>query len=166
MVLVFLQLFSLSSLYVMLHAANAVKRSHHHWLRDRYLQLGHVILRDIERGFLERYSTCSIPASLAESFIKKPVSWWKQQACSDKVGEVDYYYVVENLGQHPCHVIISGNHDWVASYHRVTLLMLPDKMRGAKILLQTTFVTSTGELSACTDKRYRVFAGRQLLREL
>lgn len=109
---------------------------------------------------------CLIPPIATVALKKKPISWWQAKACSDKVNEFEYYYVVEQLERDECNVVLVDNVNLTVAYYRITLLALSLKLRGAKIMLQTTIAKSTDGISLCAGKMRMVTLGRQIRREI
>lgn len=167
-VLIFMQLFSLMSIYGLTTAAIALKINQHRWLRDQYSSAANQILHDLENNLLRDESICMIPVLSAAWIAKQSLVWWQQHACSGNFGEMRYYYAVEWLGKNDCGVISKiDNNQWLtANYYRITLFLLPNRFPGSKLILQSTIAKPSANIPSCPGKTYSVIIGRQMRREL
>lgn len=167
-VLIFLQLFSLMGLYGLMHSATTIKINQHSWQREMDLFTAQHILHELEENFLHGNITCVIHRISATTLIYQPVSWWQQYACRDHANEIEYYYAVEVMGKDPCGgmSMVDQSQIVIPKYYRITLFMLSANIKNAKIILQSTIVKPTDEISACAGKMHQVMSGRQMWREI
>ena len=168
MMLVFLQIFSLMSLYGLMTAGSTIKRYRQRWQHEHQFLLTKQRLRHIEKYWVTTAPSCQIPVILATSIAKKPISWWQQYACSDKLNRLNYYFVVEVIDKEPCGVLEKKlfNQIVTVEYRRITLLSLSNETNGIRILLQSTIATLMDSASPCQGKPHRVILGRQGWREI
>lgn len=167
-VLVFLQLFSLLGLYGLTTASITTRTNRHLWQRDRDLLVSKKLLHDIENQLSADSLTCVIQRLSRSVLARKPISWWQQNACSGNLIEMRYYYVMETLGNDPCGVLgkDDNNQAVIPKYYRITLYVLPDKMRRAKLILQSTMAKQSEERSICSGTPHQVELGRQMWRPI
>lgn len=142
------------------------RASGHEWVRTVSLMKASRVLMDVEARLDINQPVCVVSTASAVWLTKRPLSWWKQYACSGNVNAIRYYYVIERLAQEECHVITDRDLNLSADYFRITLLALPDNIKGAKIRLQTTIARATGQVSLCQDKMRMITPGRQMQREI
>lgn len=167
-VLLFLQVFSLISLYGLMYASTTMKRNDHLWYGYNDRLKSNQFLQKLESGVVLDPAACNIPVTPSPVLARKPISWWQLHTCSANADGIRYYYAVESLGDDPCGVTEKGNRNqWlIANYYRITLFMLPDKLKGAKYLLQSTIALSGVQALACEGNLHRVKPGRQTWREI
>jgi hypothetical protein len=155
-VLIILQMLSLNSLYVLMHAATIMKKNTHRWQSQQTEWFAYKLMNQLEANIEASSQVCDIPVMSAVDFSSQALSWWEANTCSDNRNEIRYYYAVEPLGEDACGVI---NHH-VASYKRITL-NIPNQY-----LLQSTVAVPVISTAACQDHPHIVRAGRQMIRIL
>jgi len=167
-VLVFLQIFSLISLYSLTTVSAMMKSNDHLWQSDHTRLKSHAILQRLESTLTRDISACSIPLTPATVLAKKSLVWWQLHACHGKVNHIEYYYTIESLGNDPCAIIEmrDGNPSMMATYYRMTLYALPYPLKSAHFVLQTTVALSTAHMATCEQKVHLIKQGRQGFREI
>jgi hypothetical protein len=161
-VLIFLQIFSLISLYHLTTLSVMMKTNYHLQQGGNLRYRSQKILNKIEAALKENLPGCSIPVTPAHLLADKPLSWWQLNACAAKEGNIHAYFVIETLGNDACAKI----QDSIARYYRITLFAVFDDLHGAKYRLQTTMTLPTLPATACQHKSHAVKSGRQSLREI
>jgi len=167
-VLVFIQIFSIISLYSLIYAFDSLKRNNHQWTGDINRLTSHMLLQQLETRIATDQTACVIAVTPAPQLAQKPISWWQQHACSDNVRGIRYYYAIEFLGDDPCGVIKENaiNQSLIAKFYRITLYLLPDKLKGAKYIIQSSIVLPGVQTSVCEGKLHTIYPGRQMWREI
>lgn len=163
-ILIFLQIFSLLSLYSLSQAALVMKQNNHSWEGHVQQLNAKKILASTEEKNLERLNQCQIPVTSSHILIHKPLFFWQSQACRSGKG---YYFVVESLGADPCAMIkIPNKQDKIAHYYRITLLTISGTLHAAKYFMQSTIATPENPILACQDKLHNVLLGWQMRRDI
>jgi hypothetical protein len=167
-VLIFLNLFSLLSIYSFMQLSEALKKNDHFFQNKRDSIEIYKILKLIETQRVQGIGGCIIPITPAMELAMKPISWWQLNTCSDNVSGIRYYYAVELLGNANCAFIkkVINNQLISVKYERITLYALADKITGAKYRIQSTIAIPNDEISSCNTKPRWVHEGRQMWREL
>ena len=96
-VLLFMQLFSLISLFSMSTASAIMKSNNHLWQGLTFRLQCDGILQQLESSIMTNGTACSIPITPATVLAQKAMAWWQLNTCRDNVNEIRYY-VVEILG--------------------------------------------------------------------
>lgn len=164
LVLVFLPLLSLLGLHGLSNETKRARATHHEWQRTLAKSAALQALNYIEEQLTQSAWLCFISPVPTITLIKQPFFWWQRMACAGEIEDIHYYFVVEALGKDECGVAPVNNVNLTVKYYRITLLALPDKLKGAKITLQTTVALSTGERPSCPGKMRTVMLGRQMQR--
>lgn len=163
-ILMFLQVATLLSLYAIQALWLENKLSHDHLQRMIiYMQVEH-LASIIEQQLQETNSICIVQTMSSEELRTKPITWWENESCAGIFQSIQYYYVVEPLGEDPC-AHIRQTKESTANYYRLTLLGL-DKDSGDKLLLQSTFVKENPSAHSCEGAVHQIDAGQQSLRTL
>lgn len=167
-VLVFLQVFSLMSLYSLMYASATMKGNDHLWYGYIYRVKSNKILHRLESSAMTDMQACIIPVTPATVLALNPTAWWQLNTCSDNVDGIRYYYAVESLGGDPCGIMGKSNNNQLltAEYYRITLCALPDKLKGAKFLLQSIIALPAVNAARCQRNLHLVKPGRQFWREI
>jgi len=167
-VLVFLSLFSLTSLYTFMHISESMKRHERFWVNYHYRIRANQILKKIEQEQLQGRERCIIPNFHVTELSAQSLSWWELNTCSANVNEFRYYYAVELLGEDVCGIIKKNVHQlFTAKYERVTLYAIPDKVANAKYMIQSTVAIPNHKIdSPCNNAYHPVYEGRQSWREI
>ncbi|MBX3709257.1 MAG: hypothetical protein KIT56_07505 [Gammaproteobacteria bacterium] len=167
-VLVFLQIFSLLSLYSLTYLSQSMKRYSHQWQSHLYQRTSNKILRQLEDVSMVTSTRCRIPMIPSTELKIKDATWWQSHACSGNLGEIRYHYAVEFLGIDPCGMIVKSHHaqSSISKYYRITLYLLPEAFHGKFIMQSTVALPEEGTTVLCQDKLHRVQQGRQMWREI
>lgn len=164
-VLIFLQLFSLLSLWGMMDIAQVAKKNYHQWQGDHYLLIAYHLMSQLAQT--TNIPLCMIPLSSIIHLEKQSHTWWKQHACRNIFNDVPYFYVVESLGQDECSVAKNAsNQPVVVTYYRLTLLIMPIRFKHSKIMLQSTITNLTDQISTCQKEKHWVKLGIQMCRQI
>lgn len=126
-------------------------------------QLGH-LMNMLEQQLQENTPICMIQAISPEELKSMTISWWQNESCAGIFQSIQYYYVVESLGEDAC-AHIRQSKESTADYYRLTLLGL-DNDTGNKLLLQSTFIKANKLAPLCDGVTHQVEAGQQSLRAL
>jgi len=166
-VLVFLQLLSCLGLYELASVSTTLRESQRYWSHELEVLKATDILTKLETNVLSGNLTCLVPNISSSELAKKPETWWEQKTCYQSHSQA-HYYMVESLGDDPCGIMSKNQSNQVitAHYYRITLLMIIDKIKGAKLILQSTLAKLGSDTLSCTEQMHRVILGRQMLRKL
>lgn len=163
-VLFFLQLVSLTSLFGLSQISVTMKKNLHEWDSEFYASIVDKMLQEVEARQISGANECSIPTIPGYELLHQPLSWWEANTCSDNMNEIRYYYAVELLGKDTCSVIGQmSSQRMAASYERITVYAQPTGMHG-KYLIQSTIAIPSGEAPLCQGKPHKVSIGRQMSR--
>lgn len=167
-VLIFLQIFSMLSLYGLAMIRVQHKTNQHYWQH----MAGEISARNklliLEQKLLSESPECLREIMPVAEIIKKHLVWWQQNACTASSDTQQYYFFTEYLGKHPCvGVTISQTKQIVAAnYYRITLLAYRDHFLSSKLLLQSVVVSPGDQAILCPDTIRTVRPGMQQRREL
>lgn len=166
--LIFIQIFLLMGLYSLVNTSLVVKLTHHSFDRKTYLTKAIYFQKHLEVSLNLKTNHCGIPVMNSSLLASASVLWWRQHTCSGKFDGIRYYYAIESLGKDACGVIrkINDKLTVIANYYRLTLMVLPIKAYGPKIILQSTLVKGSEEIFSCTNQVHSVKLGHQGGREL
>jgi len=167
-VLVFIQVFSIISMFALVYVFDSIKRNNHQWIGYVYRLKGHEILRQLETKIESDQAICLLPTIPAPLLAHKPISWWKLHTCSDNVSQIRYYYAIEFLGNDPCGEMGKNvmNQPLMARFYRITLYLPPDTLQGAKYIIQSSVALPAVQTSVCKGKLHTINPGRQAWREI
>lgn len=157
-VLIFMQIFILLSLFALESGRIQLKISLALWQKELFSEKTQEKLQQIENTLPTQCVVSPIPE---ESLSEAPLSWWQAQSCADKTSSIEYYYIIESLGEDVCAVLDSHH---IADYYRVSLIGL-DPLSGAIRRLQTTYVSAISPWRSCVSHSHVVALGRQSWRE-
>lgn len=159
MMLVFLQLCAWISLNAMQQTVSALKLMREQTNRIAVAQRSHNLLQQlaVEQSFLN--TSCRIPVLMPMKLVKNSLPWWQENACSGSSDHLQYYYVIEFLGEDECALLTETTH---ANYYRMTLLMLTD----TRPMYQVTFSAASDQVKSCMKQAYSVKLGIQAFREI
>lgn len=159
--LIFLQVFALLSLFGMQMTRIQTKESQSVWHRHSAQMASEHGLRTAEAKLQTNLPWCIIPIQSTAELKKRPLDWWQSSTCTGNFQSLQYYYVVEMLGEDPCAFLKKSQ--FIANYFRVTLFSKRDNV---EIFLQSTVVTPKERRSQICDKEnHSVTVGRQMLRQ-
>ncbi len=154
-VLIFLQIFAIMSLYGLTTVGIIIKMNQDNWQRDITISQARNILFSLTAV---DDLNCTIPITSPSILSKQPLSWWQQTACGGNSAGNQYYYVVEALGRNACSAVNDDEHLYLADYYRVTVLF-------SSIRLQGTYVKASNEIPSCHTLHYAI-TGYQMWREI
>lgn len=163
-VLLFLQFAVLMGLYSLEAVWIENKMSHDDLLNTQlFAQMDH-LMTSIGLQIKDFNPNCVVHYISSDELKSQPISWWQNESCAGIFQSIQYYYVVESLGEDPC-AHIKQLKDNSAEYYRISLLGI-DKDKGGKLLLQSTFIKPAQQSHACDGTTHPVQAGQQSLRAL
>ena len=167
MVLLFLQLLALMSLFAMRLAWIEMKSNQSISQSHITYYLAQEALDHVEKIFDQVYLECRIPVTQTANLLRYPFSWWEVEACSGTLLTLKYYYKIEALGEDPCakiQILPSNGSALTANYMRITLMGITT--HSTKIVLQSTIVKPLQSLLSCAGMKHTVMPGRQTQREI
>jgi hypothetical protein len=163
-VLVFLQIFSLISLYSLTMIESTMKSGNHLWQGYIFRQKSESYLHKLETYILQK-NNCIIPITPAVVLKNKSSQWWQLNTCHENVNEIQYYFVVEVLGEDDC-AIIESSQNINAQYYRITLNAKSSQLSNSHYILQSTIALPSSNIANCDIKPHLIKQGRQSFREL
>jgi len=134
--LVFLQVISMTWLLAMFEVTLSLKQTTHFWFGREVVRAADTLLQAVEAKAIMTLPVCMITRVPVAEISAKSDSWWRENACEFASADAEYHYVVEALGADAC-ALLNGN---TAEYYRMTLLAIPKRLKGTRVLLQSTFV--------------------------
>lgn len=155
-VLVFLQLFAMLSLYQLMRVSYAIKLSNQQLQHALFVLQARVMLRKLAQADVE----CEINAISDLSLQHHTLDWWQSNACYFQRNKINYFIVQERLGDDPCAVV---SHKRSALYLRDDLLAVQNSER---VILQGTIVKVSAVPLSCATRPHAVRVGLQMIREL
>jgi len=106
---------------------------------------------------------CSYEQQAVDYYLHKPASWWySESTCNNYHQDVDTRFVIEKIATDPCAKTESYSG---VDYYRITARATM-KEHAIPVVLQSTIVAPTPDLTECTSKFHLVHAGRQSWRQL
>ena len=159
LVLLFMQLCAVLGLYAL--DSSIIQAKIEHQLTDKY-HFTHVleaVLKGIENSST---TSCFIEVIQAGKLSQYPLSWWQEQTCTGNFQTIQYYYVLESLGEDPC-AVVARKKGITANYYRVTLRGSSNQDE-KRVLLQSVFIQSNLSPHQCDSVKHTVMLGRQSLR--
>jgi len=160
-VLIFLQIISLIGLFLMQNAISLKKMTQGLLHQTELLMSAESELSQID---LTR-SACDIPVMTASELQAKPLNWWQTMACAKTSNSLEYYYVIEHIGDDPCASIDASQKNFSVHYFRITLFV-HHPTDDAKEWLQTTVIKQDNASHECQAPIHSVIGGKQMWREL
>lgn len=166
--LVFLQIFSLMSVFGLMRVSESLKASDAFLQRERLVGVSRGILTQIEQRVESRQPVCMIPRTSAVLLAAMPLNWWKTHTCSGNFGMIRYYYAVELEDLDVCaHSDKSINNQMLAiQYYRLTLLVLSGLRDETRYYLQSTIALEGNQRVSCSSGLRQIRLGRQMWREI
>jgi hypothetical protein len=158
--LIFLQIFSLISLYGLTRAHVAMKKNNYFWKMSLQKLKAKMMLKQLEKRDL---SLCMIPTTSVTTLTQKSRKWWERNACSEAGNGIYYYYAVESLAIDACGIMEKAQ---IAHYYRITLFVLFDKLGLFKYFIQSTIARPENKITDCHDQPHFIQNGRQMWREI
>ncbi len=167
-ILIILQLSSLLGMTALQQTVNTMKQVDHFWQRRVWTDWGQRALSQQEDRLSVNLSDCMMPLISAHEIAKKPLSWWRTHTCRGEFEKNLYYYAIERMGEDSCVVIGNANdlRPVTVNYYRMTLFALPERILGAKVILQSTTAVASDEILSCQGKIHFIHLGRQMWREI
>lgn len=162
--LIFLQIFMLLGLFALQSHLWLNRNSRQFMFKQDMKQAAEYQLQQAEKQLIQSHLYCHIPITAAAILVAKTTSWWQSVSCAGNFQSFQYYYVVESLGDDICADVDQSQS--VASYFRITLLMMSKLTSAQHIVLQSTVIKSHAITSLCMGSHHRVMVGRQSSREL
>lgn len=155
-VLIFLQLVSMLSLYQLMRASYAIKLSNKQLHHSLFLWQARSTLMQ----FAKENITCETHPLSDLSLQVHSVDWWRIHACYFKSNHIEYFILQEQLGDDICAKVSPKQS---ASYRREDLLAIQNT---EKVILQATIVKASAVPLSCATEPHVVHIGLQMLREL
>lgn len=159
MVLICLQLAMLFGLYALQTSSLEVLTSHKAQLKLDFINKTEQALKTLEAQTNEQLFACQIPIMSLSELAAKPIPWWEAQSCAGNFQSIQYYYVVELLGEDKC-AHIKWTRGKVADYYRITLLGFDQKTKNS-LMLQSTIIKAQVVSEECEKDMHQVELGRQ-----
>lgn len=160
-VIILLQIIVLLSLYALNNAQLFSKTAQRAWQNLSSSLTTDTILKQVEEKIILSTPHCKITVLPINDWIKMPINWWQTVACSEQFNGLNYYYLVEFLGQVPC-AISQGDTAMQIGYYRVTLFYPSEPTQ----MVQVTLAKKENSGLLCTEKKYFVTPGRQMWRRI
>lgn len=158
-VLLFLQVFSALSLYMLSTLTSSIKITRHRQQKQQDLLITKKILEKLESDLPLLSPACFVEISPV-TWTDRSKSGWQQAACFDVYQDYPYAYVVEFLDANDC-AFTDGNLILTAAYYRITV-----KLQASSRLLQSIVIYPKKSSSTCKGEKHQVVSGRQMWREL
>jgi Tfp pilus assembly protein PilX len=163
-VLLFIQAITLLSLYSLQNVWMEYKINQYDLHRLKNINLLKHVMNIIEQQLQETIPSCVIQTTSTEIIKSHSLDWWKTTSCTGIFQSIQYYYVLEALGDDSCAHIVQTKTS-IAEYYRVTLLGLYNDNE-SRLLLQSTFIKASPQHSVCDGVIHPVRTGQQTLLEL
>lgn len=166
-VLIFLQIFSLLSVYAIKSLVIDNRQQMDQLQHLRLLAQGELVLRHLETQVEKDVDQCQGDSASDTALMRYPETWWREHACQGQGAGIRYYYRVERLEADACaYLKISDNSQSLAvQYYRITLLMVLSQRKPARLYLQSTVAVQGDMSGVCEQQRHAVNPGRQMWRE-
>lgn len=156
-VLLFMQLCTLLGLYALEASWIENKLAQLVWKKQKFQDNIEEILRKSEEKLVDQLPDCLIAQISTDELMKQPITWWQKQSCTGNFQSIQYYYVVEPLGEDPC-AHIKRKRAAHADYYRLTLLGTTSASRA---VIQSTFIRAVTTSDHCENVTHMVDMGRQ-----
>lgn len=163
-VLMLLQVITLLGLYGLAACRIENKVNHDVWTRMQLLNEIEKIHSELEGLSVEQIQPCLIPLSIDQDWSNHDISWWQSQSCAGNFQSMQYYYVIELLGNDACAhpKEVKGS---IAVYYRLTLMGRKEN-QDTQAIVQSTFIKPESISSQCEGSPHLVSTGRQTWRVL
>ena len=167
MVLLFLQIVTVLGLYSLSTSLLSQKINSESWQRESTILILDELLHAIAVKLQSEIPRCVIAKNNSLNALAKSMDWWRSPiTCAGHLQQLQYYYVVEQLGEDSCAQLENIDMSkFAAHYFRITLLAVVKKM-SMKILLQSTVIKPFNRIAQCSRESYIVSIGQQTWREL
>jgi Tfp pilus assembly protein PilX len=160
MVLIFLGVFALLSLYALQTIIWENKTTDLYWRKHKLILATDFALQQVEANIKNAHTNCMIPITAVSKLISQD---WQSLSCTGNFSLFQYYYVIEFLGPEPC---AQTGKKTIAAYYRITLMALQNPDTGMQVIMQSTTAEPEASSGNCREKIYNVTSGRQSLRLL
>lgn len=144
-----LLLTSLHHLLLYHKALNAQEQKH-----QNFYQLEHIAKQLTAFSDVMINKSCVTTRDMANEVIHELI---KGEGCSLIIDETQYRYIIEDLGDFPCHILYRQQQKYATRHLRVSVLSVADEQYGGSIL-QLRFVKPTMN-GRCLGPEYRVKGG-------
>ncbi len=133
--------------------------NHQEALHQRFYQLEAVALH-----LAQKHSTLASGCLRHQDYANRVLKELLQhQGCSFKDGELDYQYLLEDLGSFPCLVVYEQGRKRASHHYRISVV---SQEKGAPVsFLQIRFISS-GALASCVGNEHLIRLGRSSWRYL
>lgn len=158
-VIIFMQILTLTAMTELFVIHSQTKINRHRLEQKINLINMHDLLQRIYHLPLTSF-LCLISPIPTDFLIKKPLSWWQKEACQQQENNLNYFFVVEKIGEQPC--AIYKNQLFNIEFYRITLR----SEAPYQVFLQSTLAIANHRSPRCTEKPYPVTMGQQILREI
>lgn len=124
---------------------------------DAFLRQGNRALIQTENQMSRGGVSCAIPVMSSLALWRQSLTWWQAHACLGNLGDMQYYYLAEPLGQDGCA-------EGVPRFDRLSILLFNQHFK-YYLMLQSIWVTNTGLKPQCDKPLRKVQFGRQQWRK-
>lgn len=157
--LLFMQIIALLSLYT-LESSVIEKKTLYAMIENQKMRNAlNKMIKNSEDEVQHTLPACIVPRMSQEELILKPILWWESQTCSGNFQSIQYYYIVESLGEDVCSHI-KQKRGQIAEYFRITLCAYLHNGRD-RILIQSTIIRPLLMSHECKETVHIVEPGRQ-----
>jgi hypothetical protein len=163
LVLIFLEVFALLSIAVLQNNILAARMTRNEWIKNNLMYGASQQLAIIAN---QPVGLCLIKTMPTQWLIQQPLSVWQNASCAGNFHSFKYYYVVETLGNDNCTHIKDTAVNTIATYYRITLLMIDVNYPGIKTIFQSTQVTPGSTSGVCQGTIRIIANGLQTLHKL
>lgn len=168
-ILILMLILSLFGLHALTGAGLAIKSQTEDWDSSHLRSTATAILRSVENKLSIDTADCFIQLTNPNLLTKQPLSWWQSNSCNGHFKQIQYYYVIEHLGQDVCAMpsayVENTGEAMAADYYRITLFSI--NPNHSNIILQSTIAKANRAMSLCDNRKmHTVVLGRQMQREL
>jgi len=166
-VLIFLQILTILGLYSLSSSLLSEKMNSESWQKESTVLLMDELLHAIAIKLQSEMPRCMITQNHLLNLLAKSMDWWQSPVvCEWHFQQLQYYYVVEQLGEDACAQLAGIDMSkFAAHYFRITLLTIVKKTN-MKIILQSTVASPFARIAQCDRAGHVVSVGQQTWREL
>jgi Tfp pilus assembly protein PilX len=167
-VMIFLHILSLLSLYNLEAIKNSYKVTELRWNQLSTADTSSRLLEDLEKSLLSGKADCRMSVMSTSDINNKSTDWYMHSACRVTRDGNDYYYFIENLGQDACVGLIDGqtNEQLRADFYRISLVSFDLDGHESKRLFQSVVAKQSDKHMICSSGVRLVKVGVQLRRQL
>lgn len=166
-ILLFLQIFAILGLYSLSISLLSKKINSESWQRESTVLMMDELLHIIALKLQSNIPHCVLAKNDSLNLLAKSMDWWQSPiACVGHLQKLQYYYVIEQLGEDSCAQLEGIDMSKYAThYFRITLLAVVKKA-SMQIILQSTVIRPFNRIARCEGTGYAVRIGQQTWREL